>query len=110
MKKMISIVALTLCVILAALSLTACGGSKSALVGSWESDEAAGVVYSFNDDGTGNLKGEGYDMTFTYTEKDDTLSFTYTGSSEVQTFNYKIEDNVLSIIDPEGGTITYTKK
>lgn len=56
------------------------------------------------------ITGGGYDMTFTYTEKDDTLSFTYTGSSEVQTFNYKIEDSVLSIIDPEGGTITYTKK
>ena len=49
-------------------------------------------------------------MTLTYTLKDDTISFTYNGGSEVQTFNYKIENNVLSIIDPEGGTITYSKK
>lgn len=46
----------------------------------------------------------------THTLKDDTISFTYNGGSEVQTFNYKIENNVLSIIDPEGSTLTYTKK
>ncbi|MBQ3265593.1 MAG: hypothetical protein IJH07_07430 [Ruminococcus sp.] len=109
-KKMIGIIALTLCVILAALSFTACGGSKPAIVGSWESDEASGVIYTFNEDGTGSLAGEGYEMTLTYTLKDDTISFTYNGGSEVQTFNYKIENNVLSIIDPEGGTITYSKK
>lgn len=103
-------IALALCVVLAALSFTACGGSKSPVVGSWESDEAAGVIYTFNEDGTGTLAGEGYEVTLTYTLKDDTISFTYNGGSEVQTFNYKIENNALSIIDPEGSTITYTKK
>lgn len=111
-KKILSLLAITLCVVLAALAFTACGESKSAspLVGSWESDEAAGVIYDFKDDGTGALKGEGYEMSFTYTVKDDTLTFVYTGSDSEQTFNYKIENNVLSIIDPEGATITYTKE
>ena len=109
-RKTINIIALTLCALFAVLSLAACGGSKSPIVGSWESDEAAGVIYTFNEDGTGTLVGEDYELTLTYTLKDDTISFTYNGGTEVQTFNYKIENNVLSIIQPGGSTITYTKK
>ena len=109
-KKILSLLAITLCVVLAALTFTACGGSKSPIVGSWESDEAAGVIYTFNEDGTGALKGEGYEISYTYTVKDDTLTLVYSDSNSEQTFNYKIENNVLSITDSNGATITYTKK
>ena len=123
-RKMTGIIVLILSIMMTALCLVACGDSKSTgsdtgttqadtkapLIGYWESNEAEGVIYTFNEDGTGTLVGEGYEMSLTYTVKDDTISFTYNGGSEVQTFNYTIEKNVLSIIDPEGSTLTYTKK
>ena len=113
MKHIAKILAVVLTLTLIA-SLAACGssdsGSGSPLVGKWESIEAPGTIYEFKADGTGTLSGEGYSLDLTYTEKDDTVSFTYNGGSEVQTFNYTIKDDVLSIIDPNGTTLTYKKQ
>lgn len=123
-KSTISIIALMLCALFATFCFTACGSgdnsssksaadsssSKSALVGSWESDEAAGTIYTFNSDGTGTLSGDGYKTNFTYTEKDGKLEYTYEGSSEKPSDEYTIEGNKLSLKDKYGATITYTKK
>ena len=62
-RKLFTVIALALCVLMAALCLTACGGknsndaeadgTKSALLGTWSANEAEGAAYIFNEDGKG---------------------------------------------------------
>lgn len=117
-KSTISVIALILCALFATCCFTGCGStteantnnSTSAIVGSWDSNEAPGTVYTFNEDGTGALSGDGYELTFTYTEKDGTVELTYEGAS-VQIYEYTIENDTLSLTDVEiGSAITYSKK
>ena len=109
-RTVISMIALTLCVLLSASCLAACG-AKSALIGSWDSIEAPGTVYTFNADGSGTLDASGSVLKFTYTDKDGMLTLTYEGSSTPQTSAYTVKDNVLSLTDTEyGTTLTYKKK
>ena len=111
-RTTISGIALTLCVLFAASCFAACGsGGKTALIGSWESIEAPGTVYTFNEDGTGTLDASGAVMNFTYTDKDGKLDITYEGASAPQTSTYTIKDGVLSITDnATQSTLTYNKK
>ena len=113
-RTTVSIIALTLCVLFAASCFAACGsanGAKSALIGSWDSVEAPGTVYTFNEDGTGTLDASGAVMNFTYTDKDGKLDLTYEGTSAPVTNTYTIKDNVLSITDDAmQTTLTYNKK
>lgn len=111
MKKTVKILAAVLTLVLL-VSLAACGGSgsggsdsASALIGTWESNEAPGTFYEFKADGTGTLKGEGYSMEFTYVDKSTSIDFTYEGSSTVQNNDYTVNGSTLTLAG-----ITYTKK
>ena len=109
-RRIISVIALTLCALIAALSFTACGG-KNELIGSWDSVEAPGSVYTFEEGGSGNLNSSGMVMNFTYTTGNGKISITYEGSTSAQTVEYSIKGSVLTLTDPEtGSTLTYNKK
>ncbi|MBQ7647261.1 MAG: hypothetical protein IJS94_08340 [Clostridia bacterium] len=118
MKNVSKVLAL---IMIAAMLLTfaACGAAKndkpadttaapvsngSPLVGTWESNEAEGVVYTFNGDGTGTLKGDGYSMTLNYTDNGTSIDVSYNGGDEVQTQDYTINGDVLTLAG-----IGYTK-
>ena len=113
-KTAISLIALTLCLLVAAIGLSSCGSAdtKSALVGTWESVEAPGTSYTFNEDGKGTLNmDDDVTMNFTYTDKDSSVDLLYKGTSSAQGFSYTIEGNKLTMTSDEEGTVlTYTKK
>ena len=113
-KKLICILALTLCVITALLCLASCGssdGKKSALVGTWAANEAEGMSYVFNEDGTGKWDAGDYAMNFTYTEKDGVIELTYDGATTAQKWEYTIDGSTLTMKETDSGTtLTYTKK
>jgi ABC-type glycerol-3-phosphate transport system substrate-binding protein len=46
------------------LTLTACGGAQNEIVGTWE--DADGVLYIFEEDGSLTLAAEGIEVTGTY--------------------------------------------
>lgn len=127
-KTIITSIALSLCALITVFCFTACGGSssssssdssasaaetteaaKSALVGTWESTDAPGTYYTFNEDGTGFVKGAGYSTDFTYVDKDSKVEFTYTGASAAQGNDYTIEGDTLTLAGEDGVTLTYKK-
>lgn len=121
-RKLFTVIALTLCVLMTALCLTACGGkgsgdakadnTKSALLGTWSANEAEGCAYIFNEEGKGVWDaGEGIEMNFTYVDKGETVEITYEGSSSTQIWKYAIDSNILTMTDTDTGSVlTYTKK
>ena len=112
-KKLICTLALALCVVTAVVCLASCGGSekKSALVGTWAANEAEGMSYVFNEDGTGKWDAGDYAMNFTYTEKDGVIELTYDGAPTAQKWEYTIDGSTLSMKEADSGvTLTYTKK
>ena len=119
-RKIIGVIALTLCALMAAMCLTACGGdsdstadsgSKSALVGTWGANEAEGMSYVFNEDGTGKWDAGDYAMEFTYVDKGSSVELSYKDANTAQTWEYTIKGNTLSMKESDSGvTLTYTKK
>jgi len=120
MRKTAKILAVVLTLVML-VSLAACGGSgsdnndnneaKSALIGKWESVDAPGTFYEFNEDGKGVLSGTGYSMDFTYTEKDNKIELSRDGELLTFKYEYAIEGDTLSLKDEETGTtLTYSKK
>ena len=138
MKRILfTLIALTLCVLMAALCLTACGNQGddtetnqttsaedadkdetkeasegSALLGTWSANEAEGCAYTFKEDGQGVWDaGEGMLMNFTYADKGETVEITYEGASTTQIWEYTIDGDNLTMKDTDTGSIlTYTKK
>ena len=122
-RKLFTVIALTLCVLMTALCLTACGGkgsgdaaaddARSALLGTWSANEAEGCAYIFNEGGKGawDTGVEGAEMNFTYADKGTTVEITYEGSSSTQIWEYAIDGNNLTMTDTDTGSVlTYTKK
>lgn len=111
-KKLIGTLALTLCVLMTVLCLAACGGSKSALVGTWQSEEYSGTTITFKDDGTGSMDTDGMKITFTYVDKDKTVEVINDLNKEQSIiYEYTIDGDKLSLKDKESETtLTYTKK
>ncbi len=111
-RKMISTLALTLCVLMTVLCLAACGGSKSALVGTWESVEAPGASITFKADGTGSMDASGISVTFTYEDKDNTVKvINDLNKEQTIVYEYTIDGDKLSLKDKDTETtLTYTKK
>lgn len=139
MKKItIGAIAISLSAITAAFCLTACGNSdkssstettaaattaavettaapatteaaKSALIGTWDSVEAPGTYYTFNEDGTGVIGGEGYTIKMNYVDKGASVELTSEGNTSALVWNYTIEGDKLSMTDADGATLTYTK-
>ena len=114
MKKILSVI-LALALVLCFAACGSANGSSdngaSSIIGSWDSIEAPGTVYTFNEDGTGALDASGVIMNFTYVDKDGKVEITYEGTDTALVCEYTVKDNVLSLIDTEmGTTLTYNKK
>jgi len=136
-RKLFTLIALTLCVLITALCLTACGNkgddakanqntaaedadkgetkeasAESALLGTWSANEAEGCAYTFEEDGKGVWDAsEGMLMNFTYVDKGETVEITYEGASTTQIWEYTIDGDNLTMKDTDTGSIlTYTKK
>ncbi|MBQ9673534.1 MAG: hypothetical protein IJV39_02790 [Ruminococcus sp.] len=129
MKKIvITSVALSLCALTAVFCFTACGNAdnssdsttttaavetteaaKTALVGTWESVEAPGTSYTFNEDGTGSLNGEGYSTEFKYVDKGSKVEFIYGETTTGEENDYTIKGDTLSLTSEGYGTLTYKK-
>ena len=119
-RTLLTVISLTLCVLMTALCLTACGGKKandgnganSALIGTWNANEAEGCAYTFEEGGKGVWDAsEGMQMNFTYADKGETVEITYEGASTTQIWEYTIDGANLSMKDTDTGSIlTYTKK
>lgn len=110
MKKTVKISAVVLALAMLAALLAACG-SKSALVGTWNSKDAEGTSITFKDDGTGSMDAAGLSMSFKYTEKDNKVELSRDGEELKFNYEYSIKDDTLSLKDEDTGvTLTYTKK
>lgn len=123
-RKMIGVIALTLCALMTVLCLAACGNSdtdksdsntsaeeKSALIGTWASIDAEGTAYIFNEDGTGKINaGDDAVLNFTYVDKGSSVEITYEDTSTTDTWEYTI-DGTLTMKDAlTGTTLIYTKQ
>ncbi len=138
-KITIGAIAISLSAITAAFALTGCGNSggsssstettaaattaavettaapatteaaKSVLIGTWDSVEAPGTYYTFNEDGTGVIGGEGYTIKMNYVDKGASVELTSEGNTSALVWNYTIEGDKLSMTDADGATLTYTK-
>ena len=137
-SKLYTLIALTLCVLMAVLSFSACSkkgngtettaanaaaedadksesqeaAAGSALLGTWSANEAEGCAYTFEEGGKGVWDAsEGMLMNFTYTDKGETVEITYEGASTTQIWEYTIDGANLTMKDLDTGSIlTYTKK
>jgi hypothetical protein len=115
-RKMKKVLAAAL-VLMAVLSLAACGGTaqnnsqpeKATVVGTWEY-ELGSYIYTFNKDGTGNYDAAGTKMDFTYTDDGKTLSILFAGNTEPTELPYKIEGSKITITDSFGTDAVYNKK
>ncbi len=120
MKKLTSIIAVCLCLIMA-LSLIGCGGGGN-IKGSWKTrpqvDENGEVIeipaedvqlFEFSASGTGNMSlpefGETVVISFNWKTSGNTLTLT-AGESEVHKFKYKVKDHVL-YLTREGSDKTF---
>ena len=116
-RKLISTLTLTLCVLMTVLCLAACGESgssdsgSSALVGTWESVEAPGNAYIFNEDGTGAWDMSGTKINFTYEDKGTSVEITYEGTNMALVYDYTLDGSKLTTTDRDTSTVlNYTKK
>ena len=81
------------------------------LVGSWDSVDTPGTIYTFNEDNTGNLLVLNSEVPFTYEIKDNTVTL----SSEIDkgnpdTFVFAVEGDKLTLTSNDGTSLTFTKK
>ena len=117
-RNVLSVIALTLCVLMTVLCLAACGGSgdsnsdaQSALIGTWNANEAENAAYVFAEDGVGKwvLSDEGIEMNFNYTDNGTSVEIIYEGASEGMIWNYTIDGSLLTMTDTDTGTVlTYS--
>ena len=71
---------------------------ESLILGSWITDNSPHIVYTFYEDGTGTIGGEGMkEMEINYKLKSKKLSVTYTESNSVTETDYSIKDDKLYI-------------
>ena len=130
-RKFIRTIATTICILMLVLCFAACSGkdtntsstevnsnttlaneeTKSPLIGTWAANEAEGMSYVFNEDGTGKWDAGDYALDFEFVDKGNSVEITYKGATDAQTWEYTISDSTLSMKDADSGTtLTYTKK
>lgn len=104
-----------LAVLVLAMSLVACGGSK--LVGTWEAtSNGLAVGYTFEKDGTCKANLLGLTLEGTYKTEGDNLTITmsFLGQESTDTTKYKVEGDKLTMTsttaDGEKEEIVLTKK
>ena len=68
------------------------------IIGSWVTDNSPHIVYTFYEDGTGTIGGEGMkEMEINYKLKSKKLSVTYIESNSITETDYSIKDDKLYI-------------
>ena len=83
---------------------------KSAIIGSWDSELAPGTVYTFKEDGTGQLDATGSIINFTYTDKSGKVEITYEGTKTPEIYGCTVTDGKLTMNAGDGTSYTYVKK
>ena len=83
---------------------------KSAIIGSWDSELAPGTVYTFKEDGTGELDATGSIINFTYTDKSGKVEITYEGTKTPEIYGCTVKDEKLTMNADDGTSYTYIKK
>ncbi len=117
MKKMASLAAMLLVLVMMVGTLAACHqkGEESSvaadepLTGRWTSDKMEGYDLYFNEDGTGKSDSRGYISEYTYTVAGDQLTYHHTKSNSETTKTFTIKGDLLTIKDDMGGITTYKK-
>ena len=120
-KTTLNIASLILCALLAVFCLCACSNSdstaqstsevsNSSLIGTWESIEAPGTFFTFNEDGSGIQNSGQIILNFTFSDKGTTVEITYEGTAEPQVCEYTIDGDKLSMLYPDTNTtLTYVR-
>lgn len=93
MKKRITLVAV-LCMLLV---VTACGKKEEpSIIGTWKNTGTIAKEYVFNEDGSGVLKYNGFEIKFTYTFTEDKLSIvTNMGSEQTKEYDVTLSEDKL---------------
>lgn len=84
--------------------------ADSEIIGSWDSEEAPGTVYTFNQDGTGQLDASGSILSFTFTEQNGRVAISYGGSKTPEIYECDIFGGKLIMNATDGTSYTYIKK
>ena len=96
------------------LSLTACGGNKDALAGTWSADLGDDGVITWMFDGKGKCTMENAYMKQdgTYSIEDDQLTVTLEAWSEPSTYTFTVDGSSLTMNENTGYGIsgTFAKK
>lgn len=93
MKKRITLIAI-FCTL---LIVTACGKKKEpSIIGTWKNTGTIVKEYVFNEDGSGVLKYNGFEIKFTYTLTEDRLTIvTSMGSEQTKEYNVTLSEDRL---------------
>lgn len=94
------------------MGLVACGGKAEAptIIGSWESVDISGAIYTFEEGGKGGYTFAGAFVDFTYEDDGTAVTIQYPNSDAPNVFKYTIEGNKLLIEDSFGSIVEYKKK
>ena len=95
-----------------ALSLIGCGKGKSGLVGTWiGEEEGITVEYTFNSNGTGNVKLMEMSLETSYKTDGDKLLITMSllGTEQTQEYTYEVSGDTLKL-DFEGSVAELKRK
>ena len=113
MKKWIKMSALLLALVMI-LGLTACGGSKDALSGTWSAElgEDGVITWTFNGKGKCTMENAYMKQNGTYTVDGDQLTVTLESWSEPSTYTFSLDGNSLTMNENSGYGIsgTFIKK
>ena len=113
MKKWIKMSALLLALVMI-LGLTACGGSKDVLSGTWSAElgEDGVITWTFNGKGKCTMENAYMKQDGTYSIEDDQLTVTLESWSEPSTYTFSLDGNSLTMNENSGYGIsgTFTKK
>ena len=105
-KRMLAL----LVVAMSVFCLVGCGNS---LTGTWSAENNGQEgSYTFNDDGTGNIKVEDISVDITWETDGDELTIVMTmlGESEELKYTYEIDGDVLTLTDEDDETLELNKE
>ena len=116
MKTTTKLTAIILLIAMVAVFMASCAGSADAkIVGSWK-EESTQLIQTFKEDGTLVLSydlagAENFAISGTYKANGKVLNIDITveGESQKGRSDYKIENDVLTITDPDGSQLVLKK-
>ncbi|MBO4584714.1 MAG: hypothetical protein J5756_06575 [Clostridia bacterium] len=103
MKKVYAIVSIALIAVLMLGVLTACGGAKDAIAGTWKQTDEVNGDWVWEFDGSGKCKLDGIttgfktEGTYVLDEAAKTLTVTMDGWDDVKVYTYTLTDTTLDL-------------